>query len=349
MSDEIILTPSSITSGSNAEVFNQKIELPDDDPVVKALGLDSKPAEQPKTEPVAETKTEPAATTDATPQPTAPTDGTVKPEVKTDKVPYTEDELRALLADPNSVLDTSRLDERGQAVHKEFQRGYTKKFEELKRERDFIEKRKAEIAAFEERQRQIEAERKFREDVEQLGEDEAKRLQKERDMESRINRLESERRAFQQREAAEMFRREFNNVAPTHGVPLTQEMEDLTMSYLWANNQIREMNGQPTLTMEDGVRMISDQLGISNIANLEKIINANPKNKEAYEQKVINDYLKKKSAGPTVVSSSPAQVSEKPSDTESQPFDAVAYNRDPEKYIASRVSKIFEEKNLKVK
>ena len=97
MADEIIVTPSSITEGSSADIFNQQIELPDD--VAERLGFKTN-AEPTKTEPAAtETKVEPTDVAKAEPQ-SAPTDGTVKPEVKPDKVPYTESELKSLLADP---------------------------------------------------------------------------------------------------------------------------------------------------------------------------------------------------------------------------------------------------------
>jgi|GEM_PF-3374254 len=347
MPDEIILTPSSITQGSSSDVFNQQVELPDE--VAASLGLGSKPAEQPKTEPAVEQKTEPIGDAQAAPQPTPTSDGTVKPEAKPDKVPYTEEELKVLLADPNGTLDTSRLDERGQAIHKEFQRGYTKKFEELKRERDEINRKQQEIAAFEERQRQIAEQQRFQKESEEFGEDEAKRLQHDREIESRLKQLEAERQAYQQREASEQARRLYAETAVKYHLPVEQAFEDQTVVFTYGRNLTNEKNGLPLISMEEGARDFADFIGVTNINNLEKIINANPANAEALKNKYINDYLKQtRSAGATVISSSSATVPDKPSGTENSPFDAEAYRKDPEGYMVQRLNKIFDEKNLKV-
>jgi hypothetical protein len=100
--------------------------------------------------------------------------------------------------------------------------------------------------------------------------------------------------------------------------------------------------------MEDGVRMVADQLGINNFANLEKLISANPKNKEAYDQKIIANYLKKKDAGANVPSSTNATVTEKPSEKD-MAVDAAAFQKDPSAALLERVNRRLEEANLKVK
>ena len=156
---------------------------------------------------------------------------------------------------------------------------------------------------------------------------------------------------MQWKEASDAFKKSFSEIAPKYNIPVTQEFEDAVLSIVWSKNERNRLSGGmlPEFKLEDAARMFSDQFGFTNPETLEKIINANPKNREAYEQKVIADYLKKKSAGPTVVSSSQGQVVEKTTDTEHSPFDADAYRKDPEGYMLARVEKIFQEKDLKVK
>jgi hypothetical protein len=355
MVDEEITLVNGPVTGTADRFSDVKIELADDDPVVKALNLKSgQPETEPKTE---EAKTEPVSEVKAEPQsPTPPpAEGTATPETKPDKVPYTEDELKALLADPNATLDTSRLDDRGQAIHKEFQRGYTKKFEELKREREEVERRRAEIAAFEERQRQLEAERKYKEDVEQLGEDEANRLKKERDLESRIAQLEAERQAAMQRErlamqreASEQYRRKYAETAPKYFLPVEQNFEDHAMSHTWGKNLVNEKNGDPLMSLEDGAKDFADMIGVTNFGNLKKIIKANPANWEALKSEIINEYNQKKSLGPNVPSSTNATVTEKPSEKD-MAMDMAAFQKDSSAALLERINRRLKEENLEVK
>jgi hypothetical protein len=339
-------------AGTNDPFSKIGLELPDDDPVVKALNLSNGQPEQKEqkaetevVEPTEEQKAEPQSET-APPQ--AAADGTAKPAETPEKTPYTEDELKALLADPASTLDTSRLDERGKAIHKEFQRGYTQKFEALKRERDEVEKRRAEIAAFEERQRQLEEQRRYDAEVAELGEDEAKRNLADRQRQAEIANLRSIVERMQWKEASNAFRQTFKDLAPTYRVPDTPEHEDMVMSYVWAQNYKNRMNGAPEIGIEDGLRFISDKYGYTNPANLEGIISANSDFKKAYDQKVIANYLKQKAAGATVPASSSGAVAEKPSEKEAQ-VDLEAFQKDPSAALLDRVNRRLEEMNLQVK
>jgi hypothetical protein len=353
----IVLTPSSITGGSQADIFSQKIEFADDDPALKALNLAPQNEGQPKTEPVVNEGTKPSEPKAETQPATPPADGTPKPEIKPDKVPYTEDELKSLVNDPRFErgevhLDTSRIPEIYRPMYLEFQRGMTKKrekeLEDLRRQQADVDRKRAEIAAAEERQRQLEEQKRYEDEVAQLGEEEARRNQRERLQEAKVANLESLIQKMQWKEASNAFRLAFKETAPKFNLPDTQEYEDMVMSHVWAQNRKNQMNGEREIGIEDGIRAISELFGFTNHDNLEKIIGANASFREAYNQKVIADYLKNKAAGATVPSSSNAPVAEKPVDTESSPFDAEAYRRDPGGYMASRVNKIFEEKNLKV-
>ena len=324
MSDEVV------TSAGPSEPM---IALPDDHPVVKALGMD-----KPKTEsqPVAESQgtvkegdvSKPAETapvvkqTEPAVQP--PAEGEKKP---TDKTPYTLEEIKALLADPNAKADTSRMNDEQQVFYREFQRDYSRKMDQVKREKEVVEQRRREIAEFENRQRTLESERKFREESEQFGEEEANRLKEVREIKAELDQMRWERQISQQREAADSFKRSFAETAPKHSLPVTQGMEDMAMSYVWAQNQLRQISGQSPMTVEEGVEALANELGVSNPANFEKFIAANPVNKETYDKKVIAEYLKNQSKGPTVVSSSQASTPDKPS--EKSKFDPNAYKRDP--------------------
>jgi hypothetical protein len=329
------------------------MELPDDDPVVKALNLSKGQPEQveQKTEtevvgPTGEPKAEPQSEL-APPQ--AAEAGTVTPEAKPEKTPYTEDELRSLLADPDAVLDTSRLDERGQAIHKEFQRGYTHKFEALKREKEEVARRQAEIAAFEERQRQLEEQRRYDAEVAELGEEEAKRNQERRQVQAEVANLRAILERMQWKEASNAFRSAFKESAPHYNLPDTPENEEVVMSYVWAQNQKNRLNGTPEIGIEEGVKYVSSLYGYTNPNNLEKIITANSEFKKAYDQKVIANYLKQKAAGATVPASSAAPVADnKPSEKEAQ-VDLEAFQKDPSAALLERVNRRLEEMNLQFK
>lgn len=332
MSEEVV------TSAGPSE---PTIALPDDHPVVKALGMDKSKVES---QPVAESQgtvqggdvSKPAETAEVKPPETA-----VQPaesEKKPDKTPYTLEELKVLLSDPNAKADTSRMNDEQQVFYREFQRDYSRKMEQVKREKEQVELRRREIAEFEERQRTLEAERKFREESDQFGEEEANRLKEVREIKAELERYRWERQVSQQREAADSFKRSFAETAPKHSIPVTQGMEDMAMSYVWAQNQLRQISGQPPMTVEEGVEALANELGVSNSANFEKFISASPANKEAYDKKVIAEYLKNQSKGPTVISSSQASTPEKTSDKSK--FDAAAYKRDP----AAELLKIVNEK-----
>lgn len=348
--NEVVLTNAPAT-GTVDPLSKVGLELPDDDPVVKALNLKREDGQPEAEQKSGENHTEPQIEVSPTePQSQEPPkdEGTVTPEAKPDKVPYTEDELKALLADPNATLDTSRLDERGQAIHKEFQRGYTKKFEELKRVREEVEKRQREIAEFEDRQRQIVEQQRFQKEAEEFGEDEAKRLQREREKDMRLANLENALKEMQWKEASNAYRVAFNDIAPRYNIPITQEFENLVMADVWANNQNNLIRGQEPIMVEDAAKRLADHLGFTNPNNLERIINANPKNKEAYDNKVIADYLKKKATGANVPSPNSATTTEKTS-IQDTPVDMEAFSKDPGAALYDRVMKRLEENNLKVK
>lgn len=353
--DDIILTNAPLT-GAASPFDGKGIELPDNDPIVQKLGL-----AKGQPEPQGEVKKEEVPATQADPkqeaQPAATPDGTQKVEAKPEKVPYTEEELKSLVNDPRFEkgeihLDTSRLRDADRAMYTEFQRGMTKKREkelaEIKAREDALQRRQAEIAAVEERMRQAEAERKYREDIENLGQEEADRRKKDAEIEARLIRLENEKRALEQKVLADKFKQAYVEVAPKYNLPNTQEIQDATFAYVWAQNLERQSAGLPMLTIEDGAAAIAEQFGFSSYENLEKIINANPKNREALEQKIIADYLKKKNAGPTPAQTIAGVATEKPSEKTEDKIDMDAFSKDPSAALLARVTARFEKDGLKL-
>lgn len=117
----------------------------------------------PSPEPAAEPTSEPA--TDPEPTPAAPAAEPVAaaepgnegeppaepaPAPVEGKLPYTPDELKQILADDKATLDTSRLDEQGQAIHKAIIAGLTPKLQErgeLKRDVEELKTRLAHVTS----------------------------------------------------------------------------------------------------------------------------------------------------------------------------------------------------------
>lgn len=244
--------------------------------------------------------------------------------VSTDKgkAPYTPVEISRIL-ETGETADTSRMSAETQVYYKEMQKGLTRAFQKAADER---KSKESEIAKREKALRDKEIadeERKFRAEEELLDPEHAKDRQEKRaiarekdDLAERMKAIEVRLQQEEQRKVIDANDREFNSVAPTINFPndpeLTPLLQDAAYSYLWARNVGATQMGQPTMSVSDGAKEFANIIGLTNPNNLEKIVNANPKFKEAYEKKIIENYLKGKSAGPTTVRSSVAAAKEKP-------------------------------------
>jgi len=170
-----------------------------------------------------------------------------------------------------------------------------------------IEKTKAE----EQKRAQEESERKYREEKDQYGDEEATRLKEMRELRAEIEVIrqqqagrDAELRREQNQIAVERFRNAFKEKAPAYGIPVTDEWSEEVQSRVLAENYLRSQNGEPFITIDDAMQKISKTRGLSDLGSLEKLLDANPKLKEALENKFKDKYNTKKKAGPTTVKSS---------------------------------------------
>jgi hypothetical protein len=280
------------------------------------------PQDQPATE-VTEQQTEATETTE-TPQPetvpevkTPEPAGTVTPEVKSF---YTPEEIEKEISEHGDLvkLDSSRLSPEGKLIQASMQRGFTPRLQEAAELRKRFDQLVAEKTALESQRLKEENERKYQEEAEQFGEEQAKLMKEVREYRGEVAKIKQEREyerqqwaADQQKVAAEKFRSTFAEKASTYGIPQTQEWEDIVMSRVWAENQTRQLNGQDFITIDDGLKLVSGTVGISNADNIEKLLNANPKAMEALENKWKEKFAQQKSVGPTVVKSAASGSSNK--------------------------------------
>lgn len=283
--------------------------------------------------PTDEVKTEAAetATTETKPE-TVVKDGkepgkapeVVKSEVSTtDKKPmYTPEEVNRLLADDTAKADTSRMTPEVQIFYREMQRGLTQKSQRLADEKrqlhdDIARREKAlrdkEIA---EEEKRLRAEEELLEPEHAKDRQEKRTLQREMEDWKRMVQQEKEaKEAEQRRHAAEQVDRDWASAAPGNNIPNDPEfapsLQDLALSYTWAKNVGASQQGQPLMSVSDGVKEFANIIGLTNEKNLEKIVNANPKFREAFEKKIIENYNKKQAAGPTTIRSTSGSVKEK--------------------------------------
>jgi hypothetical protein len=247
----------------------------------------------------------------------------VKSEASTtDKKPmYTPEEINRLLADENAKADTSRMTPEVQLYYREMQRGLTQKSQRLADEKrqllDDIAKREKAL-----RDKEIaEEEKRLRAEEELLDPEHAKDRQEKRSLQremedwKRMVQQEKEaKEAEQRRHAAEQVDRDWTSAAPANNIPNDPEfapsLQDLALSYTWAKNVGAAQQGQPLMSVSDGVKEFANIIGLTNEKNLEKIVNANPKFREAFEKKIIEGYIKKQAAGPTTIRSTSGSVKE---------------------------------------
>jgi len=244
-------------------------------------------------------------------------------EVKTEEVVETKQPETKPLYTPEEIeneikthgdlaqLDSSRLSAEGKLIQASMQRGFTPKLQRAAEiEKNFqalLEKNRAE----EQMRAKAESERKYREEAEQYGEEEAKRLQEVRGLRAEIEAIKQQqasRDAELQREqnqiAIERYKNSFREKAPKYGIPVTDEWSDMVQAKILAENQVRYTNGEPFISLDDAMQKISKTVGISDVDSLEGLLNANPKLREALENKFKEKYNAKKSAGPTTVKTS---------------------------------------------
>ena len=274
-----------------------EIETKEDQSVVEEKNGES--AEPPKDEPQAEPKAEE----------TKPTPDTAKPESKPH---YTLEEIKELAKTGDfSQFDSSRLTPGELAAVKSMQAGLTPKLQEaaeLRKERDTLIQR---IRAEEEYKAKAEAEKKYQEEKEQYGEEMANLFKKVRDLEAanetaKVER-ERERMAFQaeqQKVMAQQFHYTFIEKAKEYGIPNNSQWEEMVMARVLAENQARSINNEPFISVEDGMRLVSETVGLSDADRLKNLLLANPKLKEALKNEFGQEAAKEKPKGPTVIKSS---------------------------------------------
>jgi hypothetical protein len=250
-----------------------------------------------------------------TPQPDKPAETPpVVETAKTETKPiYTPDEIKAELRVHGDLarLDSSRLSEEGKLIQASMQSGLTPKLQkaaEIEKNYNALLQKAQEDAN---RRAKEEAERIHQKEVEEFGEEMANWRKDVREARAEIEQIkrerEQERMAFQaeqQKVAAQQFHLSFIEKAKDYGIPSTPEWEELTMSQILAYNQIRAINNEPFISIEDGLRMVSKTVGIQDADGLDRLLSANPKLLEALENKFKEKYSKQKEAGPTIVKSS---------------------------------------------
>ena len=297
--------------------------------------LHAQPADQSKSDTQKEEslteETKETSSTDAKPDDKAAEEGKetekVSEEVKSEKVAaekkasYTPEEISRIL-ESGEKADTSRMSPETQVYYREMQKGMTRKFQmqadEHKRKLDDIAKREKAL-----RDKEIEdEERKLRAEEEVLDPEHAKDRQEKRkisrekdDLAERMKLIEQRMEVEQRQKVADQNDREFDSVSESLNFPKDQELtpllQDAAYAYLWARNVGAMQMGQPSMSISEGAKAFTDIIGLTNPGNLKKIVNANPKFKEAYEKEIIENYLKKKSDGPTTIRSTSATAKEK--------------------------------------
>jgi len=237
------------------------------------------------------------------------------------KAPYTAEEISKIL-ETGDKADTSRMSAETQVFYKEMQRGLTRKFQaysdEHKRRLNDVAKREKTL-----RDKEIEdEEKKLRAEEEVLDPEHAKDRQEKRkivrekeDLTERMRTIEQRLQEEERRNVVEQNDREWDSVASSLNFPndpeLTPLLQDAAYAHIWARNVGAMQMGQQPMSVSEGAKAFADIIGLTNPGNLKKIVNANPKFKEAYEKEVIENYLKKKSGGPTTIRSSTATAKEK--------------------------------------
>jgi len=229
---------------------------------------------------------------------------------------YTPDEIEAELKEHGDLarLDSSRLSPEGKLIQVSMQRGFTPKLQEAAALRKDFDRLLQEKTALEAQRLKEENERKYQEEVEKYGEEQAVLMKEVREYKNRVELMEQRDREREQlwqqeqtRIAAESFRQQFSIKAPSFNIPVTQEMEDIVMSRVWSENQRRKLAGRDDfITIDDGLKLVSDTIGFSNVDSIKKILNANPKAMEALENEWKTKYSQQKNAGPTIIKSSGA-------------------------------------------
>jgi len=275
----------------------------------KEAVADDQPKEEVKEETkeeVAEVKEEPQAEVKAE----TPAPDTAKPETKP---LYTPEEIKNELRVHGDLarLDSSRLSEEGKLIQASVMSGLTPKLQraaEIEKNYQALLKQGREDA---ERKAKEDAAKLFEKEKEDFGEELAnyrKEIRETKEMVAQIQReRDGERQVFQaeqQKIAAQQFNITFMEKAKEYGVPATPEWRELTLAKVLAENQIRSLNGEPYISVEDGLRYISETVGLSSVDNLDKLLDANPKLREALENKFAEKQSKKKEAGPTMIKSS---------------------------------------------
>jgi hypothetical protein len=271
---------------------------------------DQSAAEEVKEEKPGETKVEPQAEEKTAEQVAKP--DTAKPETKP---LYTPEEIEIELKQHGDFarLDSSRLSAEAKLIQASMQRGLTPKLQEaaeLRKERDTLVQK---IRLEETMRAKAEAEKKYQEDIEKYGEEMAGLFKRVRDLESEKEtsaaERERERQAFvseQQKVAAQQFHYTFIEKSKDYGIPNTPQWEDMVMARVLAENQARSISKEQFISVEDGIKMVADTVGLADTQRLEQLLNANPKLKEALKNQFSQEISNTKPAGATVIKSSSA-------------------------------------------
>ncbi len=307
--DDMFKYAMDLVRGSAEKTAEPEADTPPDD-----TGTDDQSAAEEVNDGKAEdAKAEPQVE-DKQPEP----DKKLEPEAKTDtakpetKPPYTPEEIKSIIESGDfSRFDSSRLTPGEQIALKSMQAGFTPKLQEaaeLRKERDTLIQR---IRAEETARAKIEAEKKYQEDIEKYGEEMANLFKRVRDLETEKEQSaaerERERQAFvaeQQKIAAQQFHYTFVEKSPEYGIPNTPQWEDMVMSRVLAENQARAVNKEPFISVEEGMKMVAETIGLTDAQRLEQLINANPKLQEALKIKFGQEIGKTKPVGATVIKSS---------------------------------------------
>ena len=274
--------------------------------------VENKPEDQPAE--VEEKKDESAESAAAEPQAEEKVETPAPDTVKAEAKPlYTPEEIKAELRVHGDLarLDSSRLSEEGKLIQSSIMSGLTPKLQEaaeLKKNYNALLQKERELAK---KNAEAEAQRKFEEEKEQYGEEMAGLFKKVRDLETAREadnaERERERQAYlaaQQQVAAQQFHMTFVEKAKDYGIPNTPEMEEMVMAKVLAENQIRAVNQEQFMSVEDGMRFVSGIIAPSDTQRLESLLAANPKLMEALRSKFGGEVTKAKPAGATVIKSS---------------------------------------------
>jgi len=319
MADEVITEPAGIQEiviDSDDKMFayaNELLNSAQAEKKTEEKAVETKPEDQPAE--VEEKKEETAEGAPAEPQveekaeEKKPEPDTAKPEAKPH---YTPEEIKEIAATGDfSKFDSSRLTPGEQAAVKSMQSGLTPKLQraaEIEKNYQALLQKERELA---ERNAKVEAEKKYQEDLEEHGEMVANLNKRLRELETAQEAAKAERElerqaylASQQKIAAQEFHYTFVEKAKDYGLPNTPQMEDMVMSRTLAENQARAINGEPYISVEDGMRLVADTIDFSNPQRLEDFLAANPKLREALRSKFGQEVAKAKPVGATVIKSS---------------------------------------------